>query len=299
MSWPVEFDGHEYQPIPKSWIEHLESYYRQQRGGPRLFAVSAAAITGKTLRIRYLHSKNPGVLVCQTAAREHNGGPVPEALVNCTGWPHSLHPGQSEPKDVRRDCEAEHFEVLWSDRLERPDESESTEHDRELVADGGTSIDNSMHPKRTGSSLEAAVIDPNTGIEFVPDTRAEWHDAVTTSLLTPSVERPFVGICVVETGTPVEIKGTIPEQSNGDSNTAGRWFVKRASHERLLKERGVYWLCVYAPSPLTPILAERIVPASIMDELLAGSWYDNGRREVAKLSWTTLIDREEVGDCAE
>jgi hypothetical protein len=132
MSWPVEFDGHEYQPIPKSWIEHPESYYRQQRDGPRLFAVSAAAITGKTLRIRYLHSKNPGVLVCQTAAREHNGGPVPEALVNCTGWPHSLHPGQSEPKDVRRDCEAEHFEVLWSDRLERPDRLTIREEPRDI-----------------------------------------------------------------------------------------------------------------------------------------------------------------------
>ena len=294
MTWPIEYDGNQYHPIPESWLEHPESYHRDHRAGPRLFAVSAAKITGRTLRLRYVHPTNPGVLVYQTAGREHNSGLVPEGLVIKTGWPHSLHPGPSDPKDVIRSSERDHFTTLWGDRLTEPEPEPA-----EIVADGGTVPENPMHPKRTGSSVESVVVDGNPELESVPDTVAHWHDARTTDLLVPDDDRPFGGVCLVESETPVEIKGTIPTQSNGERDTAGRWFVKRASHERLLKECGVYCLCVYAPSPSTPILAERIVPASIIDELLAESWYDNGRREVAKLTWTTLIDREEVDGRAE
>lgn len=291
MSWPVEYDGYEYEPIPRSWLEHPESYHRDHRGGPRLYAVSAAQITPRTLRVRYIHPTNPGVLVCQTAGRQHNGGIVPEGIVIKTGWPHSLHPGRSDPKDVCRQVEREHFKTLWGERVS---ESSTDTERSELVADGGTVTGGPMHPKRTGSSVEAAVVDGQPALESVHDTEADWHDARTTEVLPPAENRPFGGLCLVERDTPVEIKGTIPTQSNGTSQTAGRWFIKRQAHEQLLAESGVYWLCVYAPKPSTPILAQLVLPASLLDEHLRGRWYHNGRREVSKLAWTHLLDREEV-----
>ena len=74
-----------------------------------------------------------------------------------------------------------------------------------------------MHPKRPGSSVEAAVIDANSAVELVSDTTAGWCGARTAGLLTPSTDRPFIGICVVESETPVEIKGTIPETNMGQA----------------------------------------------------------------------------------
>lgn len=123
MTWPVEYSGHEYQPIPESWIDHPNSYHREQRGGPRLFAVSAVVVNSRTIRIRYLHPTNAGVLVCQTAACDVENGVAPAAMQNGKGWPHSLHPGRSDAVDVRRACEVEHFAELWVSRLDDVDAS--------------------------------------------------------------------------------------------------------------------------------------------------------------------------------
>ena len=154
---------------------------------------------------------------------------------------------------------------------------------------------NPLHPKRTGSAVESVVIDSEPALSYVDDSDAEWHDAVTTALLTPTRGCRFGSICVVERDTPVEIKGCIPEQQNGRRSTVGRWFIKRDAHDRLEDERGVYWLTVYGPVPQTPILAQRVVPAAVVGDLLEDSWYDNGREGVVgKLSWTTVIDETEV-----
>jgi hypothetical protein len=153
-----------------------------------------------------------------------------------------------------------------------------------------------LHPKRTGSSVQSVVIDTEPALTLVPDRDAHWHDAITTDALAPTHERPFAGICIVEAQTPVEIKGTIPTQSNGDHNTTGRWYIKQDSHKRLLDARGVYYLTVYEPRPTTPIIAELICPAAIVDDVLEDSWHQSGRDEgtIAKLAWDTFIDREEV-----
>lgn len=100
--------------------------------------------------------------------------------------------------------------------------------------------------------------------------------------------------CLVEAGTPVEIKGCIPEQQNGSGTTPGRWYIKRESHDQLAAAGGVYYLTVYAPQPLTPVIAALIVSAATVGDLLAGSWYQNGRREVAKLRWSRVIDETAV-----
>ena len=152
--------------------------------------------------------------------------------------------------------------------------------------------------KQRGSSVESAVIDTEPALEYVGDSEATWHDARTVRCFGPQPDRPFLGIPVIEAGTAVEIKGACVVRSNGDRETAGQWYVKRDAHERLLSAAGVYVLVVYAPRPETPILRAVVIPASLLDEHLAGRWYDvdadRSEDEVAQLSWPTIIDRERV-----
>jgi len=152
--------------------------------------------------------------------------------------------------------------------------------------------------KQRGSSVESAVIDTEPALEFVGDSEASWHDARTVRCFGPRPDRPFLGIPVVEAGTAVEIKGACVVRSNGDRDRAGQWYVKRAAHERLLDAGGMYVLAVYAPRPETPILRAVVIPASLLDEHLAGRWYDvdadRSENEVAQLTWSTIIDRERV-----
>ncbi|WP_323172876.1 hypothetical protein [Natrialba sp. PRR66] len=148
--------------------------------------------------------------------------------------------------------------------------------------------------KASGDALEAELVQTIDALEFVGDRTATWHDARTTSLLEPDESLPFYGIVLVESGTPVEIKGCQIETSNGDRTTRGRFYVKRAAHEQLLEAAGMYLLVVYLPRPGLPQVARAIVPATIVDELLAGRWYEVGgsrsEQEVAKLAWSHIID---------
>lgn len=155
-----------------------------------------------------------------------------------------------------------------------------------------------------GDSVEGALINPEPGLEPVPDSVASWCDARTVQCLDPSYERPFLGIALVESGTHVEIKGTAVPRSNGTRQSAGHWYIKRAAHEELLEAGGVYLLAVYGLRDSTPILRSVIIPASLLDEILAGRWYEvdiEGRseKEVVQLSWTVLIDGEPVAPPSE
>ena len=153
-------------------------------------------------------------------------------------------------------------------------------------------------PKASGDALEADVVQTVDALEYVGDRTATWHDARTTTLLEPSEWLPFYSIVVVEPDTPVEIKGCQVETSNGSRSTRGRFYVKRAAHERLLEAAGMYLFVVYVPRPGLPQLARALVPASIVDELLREKWYDVGgsrsESEVAKLAWSHVIDPETV-----
>jgi len=131
--YSVAFEGVEFGPIPRSWLNHPNAYDRDRRGGPRLLAVSAAAYRPKTLRVRYAHPRTGQILVCQTAGHEGDDGTVPRALVNGSGWPRSLRPGRSDPMDVLRVAEEQHLEGLWADRVELP----VGQQRERAVADGG------------------------------------------------------------------------------------------------------------------------------------------------------------------
>lgn len=152
--------------------------------------------------------------------------------------------------------------------------------------------------KDIGDSVESVVINREPGLEPVGDAVATWYDARTVECLDPSSRRPFLGIPLVESGTEVEIKGACVTRSNGTRECPGHWYIKREAHEELLEAGGVYILVVYAPFPDTPVLASAVVPASILDEHLRGSWYevsaDRSESEVVQLSWSRLIDRERV-----
>lgn len=129
MNWPVEHDGFEYEPIPPGWIEHENAYdaNHDERLGPDTYAVSAALYGSRTLRVRYLQPRTENIYITQTGAIEREDGHAPEALA--TGrWPRSRIT-QSQPNDVARKVELDHFWNLWDERL--------FDGDRPLRADGG------------------------------------------------------------------------------------------------------------------------------------------------------------------
>ena len=148
--------------------------------------------------------------------------------------------------------------------------------------------------KASGDFLEAEIVQVIDTLEYVGDRTATWHDARTTAVLEASRSLPFYGIVLVEPETPVEIKGCQIETSNGSRSTRGRFYVKRGAHEQLLEASGMYLLVVYLPRPGLPQVARAIVPATLVDELLSGRWYDVGgsrsEQEVAKLAWSHVID---------
>lgn len=148
------------------------------------------------------------------------------------------------------------------------------------------------------SFVERRVIDADPGLQYVGDSVATWYDARAVDCLEPDPERPFFGTCLVEPGTEIEIKGAAVVRSNGSRERPGHWYIKRAAHERLLEAGAVYALTVYGIRSSTPLLAAALIPASLLDEHLAGSWYgvdaDRSESEVAQLTWTHLFDREDV-----
>jgi len=132
--WTIEFEGFEFTPIPKSWLEHRYAEDRRDHEGPRLFAVSAATYGRQTLRVRYGEPRTGNVLVMRQPARKRNNGVVPESLQNGTRWARSRSPPpRVQPRDVLRAPEQEHLRALWADTGLLPDPPYA-------VADGGESV---------------------------------------------------------------------------------------------------------------------------------------------------------------
>ncbi|WP_254807406.1 hypothetical protein [Natronosalvus amylolyticus] len=152
--------------------------------------------------------------------------------------------------------------------------------------------------KASGDALESDLIQQIAPLEFVDDRTATWHDARTSTLVVPSTKLPFYGICLLERGTPIEIKGCQIETGNGSRSTRGRFYIKYEAHRQLLEAAGSYLLVVYVPRPGLPQVARAIVPASLVDELLRGRWYDvdgnRSEKQVAKLAWNHVIDPETI-----
>lgn len=157
------------------------------------------------------------------------------------------------------------------------------------------------HAKRIGTDVEDLVLDAVEQLEPAADSHAH-HDAVTVALLTPSAadRLQFGSIAVVEADTEFEIKAAIRRTDAADT-PRGRWFFKGCEdgqHAALLDSGGMYLLAVYEEDDdgERELVAMLVIPASVMDEVLRGRWYESGRREglVSKLTWSALIDPESL-----
>lgn len=147
--------------------------------------------------------------------------------------------------------------------------------------------------KAAGETVEKAVCNdhaPNLGL--VPDDVAEHYDAVAKTAIEPSTELPFVGMCVLERGTLVEVKSVMAIYASGEK---GRFNIRPTQHKSLLAAGGSYLFAVCKSTPDRDILAMKIVPATIVDDLLP-DWFHggDGRSDYTQLAWSNLFSAEEV-----
>lgn len=150
--------------------------------------------------------------------------------------------------------------------------------------------------KRAGENAEHHVISAVPG--FSPASGGEHHDAVARNAVFPSEDLPMVGVCVVEAGSLVEIKSTMVVQTRAQRR--GRFKLREGQHEALLEAGAFYVFVVCEPRPKRPMIASKVVPATIVDDLVGpdgvASWRDelDGRGRKAQLAWTNVFDPAEV-----
>lgn len=140
--WPVERDGHQFKPLPESWLDHPDAEDPDKQG-PRCLAVSCEIRGGRFIRVRYGHLVSANVVetVGPAVANPDGDGYVPKGLVDGTGWPRSYVPSPGVDLDELRTCERRHLVDLWRDRLDFAFEYErevlNEDPEERLVADGG------------------------------------------------------------------------------------------------------------------------------------------------------------------
>lgn len=146
--------------------------------------------------------------------------------------------------------------------------------------------------KRYGERVEADLVQRIDPLRYVPDEEATHYDAVTTGLLQPSVELPFVGLCLLEAGTQVEIKSAGVVYS--ERQRRGRFKIRRTQHESLLEAGGVYLFAVCAPNDDREVLAAKVAPATTVDGL-EYSWVETeDRSPYAQFAWNRIFDEGEI-----
>ena len=146
--------------------------------------------------------------------------------------------------------------------------------------------------KHAGETAEAAVLERVPELEYVRDVENEHVDARVADVLVPRADVPTVALPVLEVGTLVEIKSVMVVY--GENQTRGRYYLREQQHRHLLEHGAVYLFAVCVPAPSRDVIAVKIVPATIVDELVS-SWIDAGDRpEYAQLSWSRIFDPAEV-----
>jgi hypothetical protein len=145
--------------------------------------------------------------------------------------------------------------------------------------------------KAAGKRVEAEVVQVVDGIEPVSDDDARADSRATTAMY-PSQDLPFSSICVVESGTPVEIKSAMVRATA--ANERGRYYLRRDQHEFLLNQRAVYLLAVCKPTPQREILSKRIVPAAVVNEFRHPWKTPDDRPAYDQLAWSVLIDSRRI-----
>ena len=146
--------------------------------------------------------------------------------------------------------------------------------------------------KRAGENAEAAVLEAVDGLAYVPDTETEHVDARAETLVVPSRSLPFVGICLLEVGSLVEIKSAIPRLASG---RRGRFYLRREQHELLRDAGGSYLFAVCEPRPGREPVAMKVVPATVVDDAIT-AWRSGGddRPECSQVAWSRIFYPSEV-----
>ena len=149
-----------------------------------------------------------------------------------------------------------------------------------------------LSSRKAGENAESAVLEVVAELEYVPDTEARHYDARATTLVTPSETVLFAGICLLEAGTVVEIKTVMAVY--GENQTRGRYYLRKGQHEALLDAAGVYLFAVCEPTPDRDVIALKVVPASLVDELIHSWIQSDDRPDYAQLTWSNVFNPSEV-----
>ena len=160
--------------------------------------------------------------------------------------------------------------------------------------------ENLAQSRALGDKTEDAVLQVVDGLQYVPDRDQEHADAVAARTIDPRTALPsFIGLCLLERGTSVEIKSTMLELGSG---RRGRFQIRRNQHDWLLANAGVYLFALCRPTYDRDLLELRIVPATLVDEL-DWTWrtasHERSRETYAQLTWTQIwspsnVDTTEV-----
>ncbi len=153
--------------------------------------------------------------------------------------------------------------------------------------------------RQAGDRSETVVLERVPELRYVPDTESPHYDAIAESLLEASAELPFVGIVVIESGTPIEIKsvGVV----YGERQRRGRFQLRRGQHEALLEAGGVYLFAVCAPHDRELIIA-KVVPATQVSHLIdvvTDGWRSAGEErseEYVQFTWARVFDPSDIED---
>lgn len=155
-----------------------------------------------------------------------------------------------------------------------------------------SAVHGSISSKHGGSRAASAVLELVPELAHVSDSEARHYDARPTTLLCPSEQLPFVGICLLEADAPVEIKSAMVVY--GQAQTKGRFYLRRGQHERLLDDAGVYLFAVCEPTPQRDVIAMKLVPATVVEDLVT-SWIEpDGRADYAQIRWSRVFTGQEV-----
>ena len=148
-----------------------------------------------------------------------------------------------------------------------------------------------------GDEAETVVHDRVAGLEHVSDFVARWFDFRAVLSVGFVDEAAVIEPAQVPAGSPIDLKSCCLEQSNGSNTIAGRWWQSRRNHETLAQRGGYYLFTIYWPVLEDPLVATVAVSAQQFDQLV--TWTSTGtgsgtRDECAKLSWTSVFDRDTV-----
>lgn len=144
-----------------------------------------------------------------------------------------------------------------------------------------------------GHAIEAAACS-RWPADRVGQAGPDWFDLRLRADVVPALGT----VPIATAGTPVEVKSCYPTYGN----RKGRWWIRRANHERLCEADGTYVLAVVDRSS-PQVRRMCLLDAGTVDALIGGEWWSCGQggrsaQEYRQLPWTSVfhgLGRDEEG----